>query len=235
MVAITLRMLFMLQKHWTGKLKAIVVFALRLPSVLSCPPSSRTRNLTISSHFPMYSIIPIAIYRLLSLQSLRSTSNPFLDRITLTAWTQGEMVYSLVTAVIPTLMPFLVKMNTGLGAFSRDDFIQQTTVQESFSGGGGNSYAMQSLKTSQGGSRVRSRDRNKMERYSKRGRRNPLANHHSLFLQMRPDHVHFQSMVVSQKDPKPTQRRSMSSDDSQKVMVRKSVDVTYSKEEEERR
>lgn len=37
MIAITLRMLFMLQKHWTGKLKAIVVFALRLPSVPSIP------------------------------------------------------------------------------------------------------------------------------------------------------------------------------------------------------
>jgi hypothetical protein len=33
MIVVTLRILFMLQKHWTGKLKAIVVFALRLPSV----------------------------------------------------------------------------------------------------------------------------------------------------------------------------------------------------------
>jgi hypothetical protein len=33
MIIVTLRMLFMLQKHWTGKLKAIVVFALRLPLV----------------------------------------------------------------------------------------------------------------------------------------------------------------------------------------------------------
>lgn len=34
-IAVVLRMLFMLQNHWTGKLKAIMVFALRLPSVKS--------------------------------------------------------------------------------------------------------------------------------------------------------------------------------------------------------
>jgi hypothetical protein len=33
MILIVFRMLFMLQHHWTGKLKAIIVFALRLPSV----------------------------------------------------------------------------------------------------------------------------------------------------------------------------------------------------------
>lgn len=32
-IVIVLRMLFMLQQHWTGKVKAIVVFTLRLPSV----------------------------------------------------------------------------------------------------------------------------------------------------------------------------------------------------------
>jgi hypothetical protein len=99
------------------------------------------------------------------------------------------MTYSLVTAVLPTLMPFLIKMNTGLGAFSRDDFIKQTTYQES-----GGSFAMQSLRSPQSGSR------------------------------MRADDVNFQSMVVSQKEP----RRSISSDGSQRVMVRKSVDVSYS-------
>jgi hypothetical protein len=45
-------------------------------------------------------------------------------------------------------------------------------------------------------------------------------------LKMRADNVNFQSMVVSQRDP----RRSISSDDSQRVMVRKSVDVSYSNE-----
>lgn len=164
-IAVVLRMLFMLQNHWTGKLKAIMVFTLRLP------------------------IIVIAIYRLLSLRDFRASTDPFLDRIVIVAWTQGEMTYSIVTAILPTLMPFLIKLNTGLGAFSRDDFIKQTTHQES-----GGSYVMQSLRSPQSGSRMRS------------------------------DNVNFQSMVVSGKEP----RRSISSDDSQRVMVRKSVDVSYS-------
>ena len=137
----------------------------------------------------LHRIIVIAIYRLLSLRDFRASTDPFLDRIVIVAWTQGEMTYSIVTAILPTLMPFLIKLNTGLGAFSRDDFIKQTTHQES-----GGSYVMQSLRSPQSGSRMRS------------------------------DNVNFQSMVVSQKEP----RRSISSDDSQRVMVRKSVDVTYS-------
>lgn len=60
------------------------------------------------------------------------------------------MVHSLVTAITPTLMPFLLKMNTGLGALSRDDFIKQTTNQ-----GSGGSFAMQSLKRSPSASKVR--------------------------------------------------------------------------------
>ena len=137
----------------------------------------------------LHRIIVIAIYRLLSLRDFRASTDPFLDRIVIVAWTQGEMTYSIVTAILPTLMPFLIKLNTGLGAFSRDDFIKQTTHQES-----GGSYVMQSLRSPQSGSRMRS------------------------------DNVNFQSMVVSGKEP----RRSVSSDDSQRVMVTKSVDVSYS-------
>ena len=32
-IVVVLRMLFMLQHHWTGKVKAVVVFTLRLPLV----------------------------------------------------------------------------------------------------------------------------------------------------------------------------------------------------------
>jgi hypothetical protein len=122
------------------------------------------------------------------------------------------MTYSLVTAIIPTLMPFLVKMNTGLGAFSRDDFIKQTTHQES-----GGSFVMQSLRSpQQSGSKVSRKETLLYRRCFITDRR----------LKMRADNVNFQSMVVSQRDP----RRSISSDDSQRVMVRKSVDVSYSNE-----
>jgi hypothetical protein len=154
-------------------------------------PVSRILKQKTARHtdISLHRIIVIAIYRLLSLRDFRASTDPFLDRIVIVAWTQGEMTYSIVTAILPTLMPFLIKLNTGLGAFSRDDFIKQTTHQES-----GGSYVMQSLRSPQSGSRMRS------------------------------DNVNFQSMVVSGKEP----RRSISSDDSQRVMVRKSVDVSYS-------
>lgn len=94
-------------------------------------------------------IIIIAVYRLLSLRDFRSSTDPLLDRILPTAWTQGEQAYGFATAVIPSLMPFLMRLNTGLGALSSDDFVKETTRQES----SGN-YALQSLKPSQRGSMV---------------------------------------------------------------------------------
>ena len=45
-IAVILRMLFMLQNHWTGKLKAIVVFTLRLPPVQS---STKDQKHTLTS------------------------------------------------------------------------------------------------------------------------------------------------------------------------------------------
>jgi hypothetical protein len=85
-------------------------------------------------------IIIIAVYRLLSLRDFRATSDALLDRVFVVVWTQGELTYSLVTATIPSLVPFLARLNTGLGALSRDDFIKQT--QQDSSG----SFALQSLK-----------------------------------------------------------------------------------------
>ena len=82
-------------------------------------------------------IIIIAIYRLLSLRDFRSSPDPFLDRVLPIAWTQGEQAYSFATAIIPSLMPFLMKLNTGLGALSREDFVKETTRQESSGGGNG--------------------------------------------------------------------------------------------------
>ena len=95
------------------------------------------------AYMSLRSIIIIAIYRLLSLRDFRSSTDPFLDRVLPIAWTQGEQAYSFATAIIPSLMPFLMKLNTGLGALSREDFVKETTRQES----SGN-FALQSLKPS---------------------------------------------------------------------------------------
>ena len=110
-------------------------------------PSCAAPNL----HVPLRIVI-VAIYRLLSLRDLRSSSDPFFDRVLPIAWTQGEQAYSFATAAIPSLMPFLMKLNTGLGALSREGFVMETTRHES----SGN-FALQSLKPSQRGSVVSQR------------------------------------------------------------------------------
>ncbi|KAM0719085.1 hypothetical protein Q7P37_004990 [Cladosporium fusiforme] len=165
--AVVARTILSIQRKWKAKVKATMVFALRLP------------------------VIIIAIYRLLCLHGFRSSDDPLLDRVLLVAWTQAEMVYSLMTAIIPSLMPFLAKMDTGLGALSRDVFVRDTTQQDS-----SGIFELQSIKRSQGNSRMRS------------------------------DNVGFQSTITGQK----AKRRSFSSDDSQKVMVKKTVEVSFERD-----
>lgn len=115
---------------------------------------SSTFNISDSNSLQWSSrVIVIAIYRLLCLRDLRSSDDPLLDRVLLVAWTQGEMVYSLATAIIPSLMPLLAKMDTGLGALSRDVFVRDTTQQDS-----GATFKLQSLKQSGGDSRVSKAD-----------------------------------------------------------------------------
>lgn len=151
------------------------------------------------------SIIIIALYRLFSLRDFRSSKDPFLDRILPIAWTQGEQAYSFATAIIPSLMPFLMKLNTGLVALSREDFVKETTRQES----SGN-YALQSLKLSQRASMVSVQQTCDIQAI------------YPDSVQMRADSVNFQTSVVAKKG----QRRSMSSDDSKRIMVKKTVYIS---------
>ena len=47
-------------------------------------------------------------------------------------------------------------------------------------------------------------------------------------LQMRAESVNFQTSVVARKD----RRRSMSSDDSKRIMVKKTVDISYPEDQD---
>jgi hypothetical protein len=109
-------------------------------------------------------------------------------------------------------MPFLMKLNTGLGALSREDFVKETTRQES----SGN-YTMQSLKPSQRASMVSVQQTCDIE----------VTYPDSV--QMRADSVNFQTSVVAKRD----RRRSMSSDDSKRIMVKKTVDISYPEERDD--
>jgi len=100
-------------------------------------------------------VIVFAAYRLLALSSLPTAQDVNLDAVDTLMWTQIELSWSLVMATIPCLMPFMMKLNTNLGAFSPDTILAQTQQdsQQSQQHTGG-SYAMQSRK----GSHMRSKD-----------------------------------------------------------------------------
>ena len=68
-----------------------------------------------ATHHVLRRIIGLSIYRLLQRHGLRSSTDPLFDRVSLVASTQTEQAYSLVTAVIPALKPFLNELDTGFG------------------------------------------------------------------------------------------------------------------------
>ncbi|KAK3114964.1 hypothetical protein LTR53_006143 [Teratosphaeriaceae sp. CCFEE 6253] len=179
--AVILRMLAALQRKARNKLTATVMFGLRLPVIL------------------------FAALRLLALAHFRHAPEPLFARVVPVAWTQAELAYSLAAATLPTLIPFLAELNTGLGAFdARGDLVRQTQ-QESSSASRhvGASYGLQSLKTKRG---------SMAQRHDAQGG------------QIRGDIVGFESSVVSPQ----ADQRSVGSDDSTRVIIRKTVDVRYS-------
>jgi len=63
-------------------------------------------------------------------------------------WTQTELAYSLAAATIPILMPFLMGLNTGLGAFDRDNMMIQTQQDSSRDMRSRSEYGLHSMKRS---------------------------------------------------------------------------------------
>ena len=62
------------------------------------------------------------------------------------AWTQAELAYSLATATLPCMMPFMMKFNTGMGTMAPETIIKQSQ-QDSLQYVGG-SYELGSGKRS---------------------------------------------------------------------------------------
>ncbi|KAK4561149.1 hypothetical protein LTR86_005104 [Recurvomyces mirabilis] len=173
---IVARVFVEVQRKWHSKLKGLVVFGLRLP------------------------VIVFAAYRLSALSSLVNSQDRNLDRVDAVIWTQIELSWSLVMATIPCLMPFMMKLNTNLGAFSPDTILAQTQQDSQQYANG--SYAMQSRKSSH----VKSKDDS--ERHMK----------------IRPDGAVNKSSIVSPR----ADERSLSSDDSTGLIIKRTVEVSYS-------
>ncbi|KAK3112584.1 hypothetical protein LTR53_010978 [Teratosphaeriaceae sp. CCFEE 6253] len=179
--AVILRMLAALQRKARNKLTATIMFGLRLPVIL------------------------FAAFRLLALAHFRHSPEPLFARVVPAAWTQAELAYSLAAATLPTLIPFLAELNTGLGALdARGDLVRQTQQASSSSRHAGGGYGLHSLKTKRGSMSQRHDD-------VQGG-------------QIRGDVVGFESSVVSPQ----ADQRSVGSDDSTRVIIRKTVDVRYS-------
>ncbi|TKA63261.1 hypothetical protein B0A55_09620 [Friedmanniomyces simplex] len=172
--AVILRMLIALQRNASKKMKATVMFSLRLP------------------------VIIFAAFRLHELSNFRTSTSPLFDGVLIVVWTQTELAYSLAAATIPILMPFLIGLNTGLGAFDRDNMIIQTQQDSSLNQRSG--YGMHSMK------------RSHVSRVSQ------------VETQIRGDNVMYKSSVVSPQ----ADQRSVGSDDSTRVIIRKTVDVSFS-------
>ncbi|KAK0781638.1 hypothetical protein LTR75_014648 [Friedmanniomyces endolithicus] len=174
--AVILRMLFALQRNASKKMKAIVMFSLRLP------------------------VIIFAAFRLHQLSNFRTSTNPLFDRVLIVVWTQTELAYSLAAATIPILMPFLMGLNTGLGAFDRDNMMIQTQQDSSRDMRSRSEYGLHSMK------------------------RSHVSRHSQVETQIRGDNVMYKSSVVSPQ----ADQRSVGSDDSTRVIIRKTVDVSFS-------
>ncbi|OQO01893.1 hypothetical protein B0A48_12366 [Cryoendolithus antarcticus] len=166
--AVLLRMLAGLQRNWKGKYKAVAIFSLRLP------------------------LIVLAAYRLMSIKRMETSTEPNVSRTATIAWTEAALAYGLVTATLPSLVPFLTGLNTGLGSFPLDNI-----VQTSHGGSSGGAFAMGYLKHEHSG--VHQGDR------------------------MRPENLTYKSSAVGKAD-----QRSIESDDSQRVIIRRTVDVSFS-------
>ena len=130
-----------LQREWQGNTKGIMIFALRLPYVQHLYyVEEKQHSLTQS----IDRLIAFAILRTLALQHyLYSTDLPF-QRIPVTYWTALELTYSLVTATVPCLIPFMMKLDTSLGALGPDTVLEQS--QYDFNSHGGSSSHLRSTK-----------------------------------------------------------------------------------------
>ncbi|KAK5709918.1 hypothetical protein LTR17_019366 [Elasticomyces elasticus] len=143
-------------------------------------------------------VIIFAAMRLRQLSMFRNSTDPLFDSVPVIVWTQTELAYSLAAATIPILMPFLIGLNTGMGMYIGENTIMRTQNDSSMNKGSG--YGMHSIKRTHASRNSQSGD------------------------QIRGDNVMYKSSVISPQ----ADQRSVGSDDSTRVIIRKTVDVSFS-------
>lgn len=162
--------------------------------------------------FEIARMVPFAILRLTSLRDVRASENPLFARVPTVAWTQTALAYSMATATIPCLMAFMIKLNTGFGAMNPETVIEQTH-QDSRSRSGAHIElrSVQPSQKSQNGPDVRdSTPRDSRDGADLQG------------TQGRMDAVNYQWAINSRK----AEERSIASDDSRNMIIRKTVEFS---------
>ncbi|KAK0281832.1 hypothetical protein LTR54_000506 [Friedmanniomyces endolithicus] len=113
-----------LQIHWRAKVRGLSTFGLRMM------------------------VVVFVAYRLLSLENLRTSSNPPFDQVEIVAWTQAELAFSLITATLSCLLAFMGQLNSGWGTMNSQAVMAQSQNQSQKTGGG--SYELRSFLSGNG-------------------------------------------------------------------------------------
>ena len=93
-------------------------------------------------------IVPI-VFRLLTFDKIGRSTNFTLLETVFIVWTQTELNYSLISATIPTLRPFVSNFNTQLGGVGNTDGYGYGTGSSTIDKSNG-SYQMSNLKSVDG-------------------------------------------------------------------------------------
>ena len=155
----------------------------------------------------------------MSLRDVHNSENPLFARVPTVAWTQTALAYSLATATIPCLMAFMIKMQTGFGAINPNAVLEQSR-QDSHSHSGA-PFELRSVKRSQ-----KSQNADEVRIAHTRDFRFETELTPSTQA-ARLDAANYQWAINSRK----AEERSIASDDSKNMIIRKTVEFRSETEE----
>jgi hypothetical protein len=114
LVGMTIYLVWGLQTSLETKLTVVFSFGTRLPYV------SKPRSISLTNSLRSL-IIPIA-FRLANFNTVGLTTNPMLLQDKFIVWTQTELSYSIIAAIIPSLRPFIKTLATNFGTMTANGY-----------------------------------------------------------------------------------------------------------------
>lgn len=203
-----------LQMPLSSKLTVIAGFSFRLPYVWSCEPLAETALLTLLPSVAVITILRIVAFR----STLDRVSNISWRYVVLAIYTEIEMHLSLIAATIPCMHVFLKNFNTGYLGTTADQVDVTATMAATK---GSNSYMM---------STVRSRHTQNSD--SQAGSTQKSGGFGRGDVKLRPNDGVSTSRIMHREGngDSNTDAGSVTSDGSDKIIVRRTVDVDWSRQ-----